>query len=178
MTREEYARLMGRDATGLQARVFIAQAREVGPLPRYGSPQWLVLPAADVRRRAAVLVAAECWRLESSPLWIRARLEAEQDGARQAAVAEFEDMWRRTLEGINRVDRARAAGSDIGLPLPERRRLALQPRPGDRTTPPSTRPRPPSPAHHSRGPQNGAPRRSERLARTDAAADRGRERTP
>ncbi|WP_146776702.1 hypothetical protein [Parafrankia sp. Ea1.12] len=113
----------------------IDTGRESGRIPRYGSAEWLALAADDPRRMAAVLVAAEAWRLETSPEWIRARIGAEFAGERQAATAEFEDMWRRTLDGIERVDRARAAGGDIGLPLDERRRLAHQPRPGDRVGP-------------------------------------------
>ncbi|WP_261562319.1 hypothetical protein [Frankia tisae] len=129
MTPAEYARLAGDDEVGRWARAAIAAARRTGPIPQYGSAGWLALPDDDPRRTAAVLIAAEAWRLDSAPAWIRARLTAEFDGAHQAAIAEFEDMWRRTLDhNIGRVDRARAAGGDIGLPIDERVRLARQPR--------------------------------------------------
>lgn len=37
-------------------------ARTGRPIPRYGSPEWNALPDGDLRRVAAVVVAAECWR--------------------------------------------------------------------------------------------------------------------
>ncbi len=49
---------------------------------------------------------------------------------------EWARWWRRTLDGIGRVDRARAAGGDVGLPLAERVALARRARPGDRVGPP------------------------------------------
>lgn len=130
MTPQEYARLAGGDEVGRWARDAIAQARQVGPIPRYGTGAWLALDADDPRRAAAALIAAEAWRLDGSPAWIAARLGAEFDGVHQAAVAEHEAEWQRLMTAITRVDRARAAGSDIGLPLEERLRLAREHRSG------------------------------------------------
>lgn len=132
MNREKYARILGRDRVGRWARAAIDAARTAGPPPRYGSQAWLDLPTNDPRRMASVLIAAECWRLECDPEWTRARLDAESDAAHSAAVQEHEAMWRQTMEWIGRVDRARDAGADVGLPLDQRVELARRPRPGDR----------------------------------------------
>lgn len=134
-TRADYARLMGRDRVGAWARQVIEGARQAGEVPRYGSAEWQALDDDDPRQIAAIIVAAECWRLESSPMWIAARTEAELDGDHAVAVADFEGMWRRTLDDIARVDRARAHGSDIGYSIGDRRRIAARPRPGDRVGP-------------------------------------------
>jgi len=48
---------------------------------RLGSPEWEELPAADPRRFAAVVRAAEAWRRDGTPEAIAARLRAELDDA-------------------------------------------------------------------------------------------------
>ena len=50
--------------------------RTPGPVPRYGSPEWAALPEHDLRRVAAVVLAAECWRDHCSPERIAADLTA------------------------------------------------------------------------------------------------------
>ncbi|WP_163548367.1 hypothetical protein [Candidatus Frankia nodulisporulans] len=131
-----HRQILRQDPVGHWSRNLISAARDLGPVPRYGSTEWIDLPVNDPRRLAAVVIAAECWRLdEPTGAWAQALRQAEQDGVHQAAVDEFEDMWRRTLAHINRVDRARAAGSDIGLPLAERIELARRPQPTDRERP-------------------------------------------
>ena len=70
-------------------------------LPTYGSSTWGTLDAPQ--RWASALVAAECWRIESDPEVIRARLAAELDATRllEAKLAEdasyvaARDAWRR-----------------------------------------------------------------------------------
>lgn len=37
-------------------------ARAERPIPRFGSPEWDALPEHDLRRVAAILIAAEAWR--------------------------------------------------------------------------------------------------------------------
>ncbi|PSK99756.1 hypothetical protein CLV30_11759 [Haloactinopolyspora alba] len=51
--------------------------RARGPVPRYGSSEWEALGPTDPRRFAAVVAAAECWRRDSEPEAIAARLRAE-----------------------------------------------------------------------------------------------------
>lgn len=53
-----------KDLTAL-ARDILARAER--PIPRYGSDEWIELPENDLRRVAAVIVAAECWRDYTSP---------------------------------------------------------------------------------------------------------------
>jgi hypothetical protein len=76
---------------------------QVGPIPTYGSPEWEQVPDGDPRRLAAVVRAAECWRLDSEPEAVRRRL--------------VEDDW------LVRY-RIRAAGLDVHEALMERRRIA------------------------------------------------------
>lgn len=52
-------------------------ARAARPIPRYGSPEWDALPDGDLRRVAAVLVAAECWRDHCSPERVAADVAAQ-----------------------------------------------------------------------------------------------------
>lgn len=143
----EHARLMGRDLAGAQAWEIIAAALEAGPIPRYGSGEHLALPVDDLRRRASELVAAEAWRT-SSPAhpWGRALLVEEllvevgrhlvaAEAVARVPLAAAVRAGRELAAHFRRVDNARAAGSDYGLPLEERRRIANQPRPGDRVGP-------------------------------------------
>ena len=43
-----------------------------GPIPSYGSPEWLALPEGDRRKVAAVVIAAECWATDPEWTWIEA----------------------------------------------------------------------------------------------------------
>lgn len=140
MTPGDVARIAGRDETGLRARAQIARARRHGPIPAYGSPGWLALPADDPRRPAAVLVAAECWRLDDpAGPWAAAVRDAERAGAYAAQERAAAETWpwvqaaaRDLREYMTRIERARAAGADdMGMPLAVRRARALAPRPGD-----------------------------------------------
>ncbi|KLL10809.1 MULTISPECIES: hypothetical protein [Protofrankia] len=130
--------LFTRDPVGRWAQDKIRAARAAGRIPSYGSPEWAALPDDDPRRAAAILVAAESWRAEADPVWRDAVHRAEQDGARAAYLrdvdarwGEIQAAWRELSQHVARIERARAVGSDVGLPLDERRRLALTPRPGD-----------------------------------------------
>jgi hypothetical protein len=62
--------------------------RSCGEIPVYGSDEWEALDAADPRRFAAVVVAAECWRREGEPDAIEARLRHE------LAEADWLAAWR------------------------------------------------------------------------------------
>ena len=55
------------DLLNEQVRDFVADARRLGPLPRYGSSEWAQPPHHDLRRNASVYMAAECWRDHLSP---------------------------------------------------------------------------------------------------------------
>ena len=57
----------------------IRAARELGPLPLYGSDQWAALAARDPRRWGAVIRAAEAWRDYCSPERIKLDLQAEEN---------------------------------------------------------------------------------------------------
>ncbi|SBW20447.1 hypothetical protein FDG2_1695 [Candidatus Protofrankia californiensis] len=130
--------VLGVDPVGSWARRKIREAQPTGTFPRYGSAGWIRLEDSDPRKIAAVLAAAECWRLESNPAWRAALIQAEQDGARAAYLrdvdrnwGEVQATWSELSRHIGRIEQARRAGGDIGLPLAERRRLAAIPRPGD-----------------------------------------------
>lgn len=53
------SRLPGVTPTPLARRILGAAPR---PIPRYGDREWLSLPTDDLRRFAAILIGAECWR--------------------------------------------------------------------------------------------------------------------
>lgn len=76
-------------------------ARAGRPIPRFGSPEWDALPEQDLRRVAAVLIAAEAWRDHCSPDRVAEDLEDQLDA---------DDLLVR-----DRLDHARAAIHD-GLP--------------------------------------------------------------
>lgn len=129
------------------ARRVVVDARQRGAVPRYGTPAWCGLAPTDPRRLAAVVVAAEAWRTSSpAHLWGRALLAEEtavlvgaqavaDDAAARVPLTAAVQAARELGAHLRRVDRARAAGSDVGLPLEERRRLALTHRAGDRVGP-------------------------------------------
>jgi hypothetical protein len=62
VTRREYVRRL------------LGLGRRHGEIPVYGSPEWEALPPADPRKFAAVVRAAECWRLDGEPDAVRRRL--------------------------------------------------------------------------------------------------------
>ena len=70
------------------ARELLAAARAVGPVPDYGTPAWDALPAADPRRMAAAVVAAELQRYEEATLADRLRLEVRALRAQHLAEEE------------------------------------------------------------------------------------------
>jgi hypothetical protein len=55
----------------------LALGRRRGEIPIYGSGEWEQLDPVDPRRFAACVRAAECWRQDSEPDAIAARLRAE-----------------------------------------------------------------------------------------------------
>jgi hypothetical protein len=65
------------DAVRVWAVAVVRRAETRGWLPRYGSPEWVVLPVGDPRRLAAMVLAAECWRDHCSPARVAADLAAE-----------------------------------------------------------------------------------------------------
>jgi hypothetical protein len=56
-----------------------------GPVPSYGSPEWLTLPDGDVRKVAAVVVAAECWATDPELTWVEALYAATAHKATEDA---------------------------------------------------------------------------------------------
>jgi hypothetical protein len=82
-----------------------------------------------------VIVAAEAHRTASpAHPWGAALLSAELNAgiAQHAAEdAEWRALTGAAVRFMDRIDRARAAGSDIGLPLEARLELARRRRPGD-----------------------------------------------
>lgn len=129
------------------AREVIDLARSIGPVAPYRSPAYELLPFGHPHRRAAELIAAECWHTTSvRHQWGRGLLVEElltlagaglvaADAAARVPLAAAVRAGRELAEHFRRVDLARAAGSDYGLARDERRRLARQPRPGDRVGP-------------------------------------------
>jgi hypothetical protein len=73
MTRREYVNRL------------LELGRRHGEIPIYASPEWEALEPTDPRRFAAVVRAAECWRLDGEPDAIRQRL-AEDDVLARARV--------------------------------------------------------------------------------------------
>ncbi|GAB3349973.1 hypothetical protein [Modestobacter lapidis] len=55
-----------------------------GPIPDYGSPEWVALPDNDRRKVAATVLAAECWRAETDPEWRAWRLRTELEAGQGA----------------------------------------------------------------------------------------------
>lgn len=51
--------------------------RRHGEIPLYGSAEWEALPGADPRKFAAVVRAAESWRLDGEPDVMQARITDE-----------------------------------------------------------------------------------------------------
>lgn len=81
------------DAATAAART-IQLARRHGTIPRYGSLTWQALPAHDPLRYAAIVVAAECWRRDTTDQAIRHRLATELADARALALALVRDANR------------------------------------------------------------------------------------
>lgn len=65
------------------ATATIRTARDLGPIPRYGTAEWFALDPGDARWLAAILVAAEAW--ETSGEDAADRLAVEIEAARAAA---------------------------------------------------------------------------------------------
>ena len=72
------------------ARALIARAGH-DDLPLYGSAQWDAAP--ETVKVASCVRAAECWRVESDPHVIAARLEQEFEAARRVAELDYA-AWR------------------------------------------------------------------------------------
>ena len=64
-------------------------AEQAGPIPSYGSREWLDLPADDPRKAGAVWIAAECWRQEYEPERIAERHLIDLDVRRDADAADW-----------------------------------------------------------------------------------------
>lgn len=61
------------------------------PIPRYGSAEWAALSRGDVRRWAAVVVAAEMWRDYTSTEATAERLAEELDAEQRRCVQRWGD---------------------------------------------------------------------------------------
>lgn len=85
------------------ATAIIDRARKVGPVPRYGDPEWQRLPATDPRFVAAVAVAAECWRAEDDPARLRERLQTEIAAGRAAEEKIDAELFRQTAATVRRM---------------------------------------------------------------------------
>jgi hypothetical protein len=101
LTRAEYVRRL------------LDLGRRHGEIPIYGSPEWEALDSIDPRRFAAVVRAAECWRLDSEPDAVRRRI-AEDDLLAAVRIRLMshdlsEIDWSRILE----VNRARRESGDF-----------------------------------------------------------------
>ena len=61
------------------------------PPPAYGSAEWLQLPENDLRRIAAVVIAAEAWASSGDCLeeTLRAQVEAERHAHKRAEDADY-----------------------------------------------------------------------------------------
>lgn len=98
-------------AVWASARVTELTGGQPGGIPEYGSAAWLGLPAADPRRPAALITAAECWR----------RQEAERE--RLAALAEDgpEGWFDEVVEPANEAARQLLRGAkSAGRPVSSR----------------------------------------------------------
>jgi hypothetical protein len=93
-----------------------------GPVPRYGSPEWLALPEGDRRKVAAVIVAAECWAREADELEDRLRVEIEFSRIAHKLIEDAEYVarrdahraeWKRTNDKILRAKRAATVRREI-----------------------------------------------------------------
>lgn len=78
----------------------IRAARALGPLPRYGAPEWLNLDQADPRWLAAIVVAAEAWAIDADN--VADRLATELDAARAAAQTLAAEDVRTLTEQVRR----------------------------------------------------------------------------
>lgn len=59
------------------ATATIRSARDLGPLPHYGTAEWWALDQADPRWLAAIVVSAEAWAIEADDLADRLAVEIE-----------------------------------------------------------------------------------------------------
>lgn len=89
MTRESRRRRIWATAT-------IRTARDLGPIPRYGSSEWFDLDSGDPRWLAAILVAAEAWALDADD--VADRLAFELDAARAAEDRLVTELVRRMAD--------------------------------------------------------------------------------
>jgi hypothetical protein len=71
--------------------------RADGSPPAYGTPKWLALEDGDVRKVAAVVIAAENWARDGDELEERLRLEVEM--AREAFKAEEDAEYASRRDG-------------------------------------------------------------------------------
>jgi hypothetical protein len=67
------------DVTGLWAATRIADLKITDGVPAYGSDEWLQLEAADPRKAASVIAAAEGWRDRNSRALNRIAAERDED---------------------------------------------------------------------------------------------------
>jgi hypothetical protein len=84
--------------TAAYALARIRFARQSGPIPPYGSQEWLELAPDDVRKAAAVWIAAECWRQEYEPERIAERHLIDLAARRDADAAD----WQPVAEWVRR----------------------------------------------------------------------------
>lgn len=80
----------------------IRRGRAAGTVPELDSAEWRALPDTDVRRVAAVAVAALSWLDYWSPASIRARTEDELAAAAQLDAV----VWDRTTAKIRKITSA------------------------------------------------------------------------
>lgn len=74
-------------------------------LPDYGSPAWHALPDDDIRKHRALVIAAECWRIQSDPAYIEQRLHYELAGMDDDLADrqfQIEQSNRRSVSGVAR----------------------------------------------------------------------------
>jgi len=67
------------DAAREWAAGLLQRARQAGPIPCFGWPDWTALPAGDPRKPAAAITAGLTWLHQTRPEVIAARLREEQE---------------------------------------------------------------------------------------------------
>jgi hypothetical protein len=71
----------------------VEYGRQLGDVPLLSSPEWAALPAADLRKAAAVARAAMAWHTDGTPMALRLRLLDE------LAVSDLLARWRVRMAG-------------------------------------------------------------------------------
>jgi hypothetical protein len=92
-----------------------------GPVPAYGTAEWLALPEGDPAKVAAVVRAAECWACDADDLEARLRLEVE---TMSLAHKRAEDDAYAARRDAHRAEWQRLPG-DATRPLATARRMRL-----------------------------------------------------